>query len=434
MQVGFAMDVDVTTVMAIVRCVVKNSLLPYENKGFFLDRADEFLYSRPVLARSTIPWKETVLMQQKTLVKIVAAVFAAAAFAAPALAADTIKIGLAGPHTGDLAPYGLPSKDAAEMVVAEVNAKGGINGKKVELMVADDQCKPEIATNVATKLVSEGVNIVIGHVCSGATKAALGIYKDAKIIAISPSATNPPLTKSGEYPNFYRTIAPDDEQAKLAASFVVEKLGAKKVAVLHDKGDYGKGFADFAKEAIEKGGKAKVVMYEGIQPGAMDYSAVIQKLNKEKADAIIFGGYHPEASKLLSQMNKKRIKLPFVGPDGIKGDGFLKIAGKDAEGVYATGPMDVTKYPLNAKARADFKAKHGKEPGTFFDQAYAATLAVMNAVKVAGGTDYEAVGKALKSSEVETTVGKIKFDAKGDAEGVGFAVYQVKNGAFGEVK
>ena len=373
-------------------------------------------------------------MQQKTLVKIVAAVFAAAAFAAPALAADTIKIGLAGPHTGDLAPYGLPSKDAAEMVVAEVNAKGGINGKKVELMVADDQCKPEIATNVATKLVSEGVNIVIGHVCSGATKAALGIYKDAKIIAISPSATNPPLTKSGEYPNFYRTIAPDDEQAKLAASFVVEKLGAKKVAVLHDKGDYGKGFADFSKEAIEKGGKAKVVMYEGIQPGAMDYSAVIQKLNKEKADAIIFGGYHPEASKLLSQMNKKRIKMPFVGPDGIKGDGFLKIAGKDAEGVYATGPMDVTKYPLNAKARADFKAKYGKEPGTFFDQAYAATLAVMNAVKVAGGTDYEAVGKALKSSEVETTVGKIKFDAKGDAEGVGFAVYQVKNGAFGEVK
>ena len=355
-------------------------------------------------------------------------------FAYPALAADTIKIGLAGPHSGDLAAYGIPSKEAAEMAVADINAKGGINGKQIELIMGDDQCKPELATNVATKLISEGVKIVIGHVCSGATKAAMGIYKGGNVVVISPSATNPPLTKSGEYPNFYRTIAPDDEQAKLAASFVVEKLGAKKVAVLHDKGDYGKGFADFAKEAIEKGGKAKVVMYEGIQPGAMDYSAVIQKLNKEKADAIIFGGYHPEASKLLSQMNKKRIKLPFVGPDGIKGDGFLKIAGKDAEGVYATGPMDVTKYPLNAKARADFKAKHGKEPGTFFDQAYAATLAVMNAVKVAGGTDYEAVGKALKSSEVETTVGKIKFDAKGDAEGVGFAVYQVKNGAFGEVK
>lgn len=373
-------------------------------------------------------------MQESNLVKLAAAAFVAAALSAPVLAADTIKIGVAGPHTGDLAPYGLPSKDAAEMVVADVNAKGGINGKKVELMIADDQCKPEIATNVATKLVSEGVNLVLGHVCSGATKAALGIYKGAKIITISPSATNPPLTKSGEYPNFYRTIAPDDDQAMLAASFATDKLNAKKVAILHDKGDYGKGFADFAKEAIEKGGKAKVVMYEGIQPGAMDYSAVIQKLRKEGADVLIFGGYHPEASKLLSLMNKRKINVPFIGPDGIKGDGFLKIAGKDAEGVYATGPMDVSKYPLNAKAREEYKAKYGKEPGTFFDQAYAAMLAALNAVKVAGSTDYEALGKALKSSQVETTVGKIKFDAKGDAEGVGFAVYQVKNGAFAEVK
>ena len=373
-------------------------------------------------------------MKKMTLAKILAMAFVSAAFAVPGVAAETIKIGVAGPHTGDLAPYGLPSRDAAEMVAAEVNAKGGINGKKVELMVSDDQCKPEVATNVATKLVSEGVNIVIGHVCSGATKAALGIYKDAKIIVISPSATNPPLTKSGEYPNFYRTIAPDDEQAKLAASFVVDKLGAKRIAVLHDKGDYGKGFADFAKEAIEKGGKAQVVMYEGIQPGAMDYSAVIQKLAREKADAVVFGGYHPEASKLLALMKKKRIKLPFIGPDGIKGDGFLKIAGKDAEGVYATGPMDVAKFPLNAKARADYRAKYGKEPGTFFDQAYAAMLAAVNAIKVAHSTDYDALGKALKSSPVETTVGKIKFDAKGDAEGVGFAVYQVRNGVFTEVK
>ena len=359
---------------------------------------------------------------------------AASLCASPALAADTIKLGVAGPHTGDLAPYGLPTKDAAEMIVAEINAKGGVNGKQVELMVVDDQCKPEIATNVATKLVSQGVNIVIGHVCSGATKAALGIYKDAKVIAISPSATNPPLTKSGEYPNFYRTIAADDEQGKIAAAFVTGKLGAKKVAVIHDKGDYGKGFADFSKEAVEKEGKAKVVMYEGIQPGAMDYSAVIQKIRKEGAEAVIFGGYHPEASKLLAQMNKKQIKVAFIGPDGIKGDGFLKIAGKDGEGVYATGPMDVSQYALNTKARSDYKAKYGKEPGTFFDQGYAAILTALNAVKVANGTNYDALAKALKSSPVETPVGKIKFDARGDAEGVGFSVYQVKNGAFVEVK
>ena len=163
-------------------------------------------------------------------------------------------------------------------------------------------------------------------------------------------------------------------QALLAVSFATDTLKAKKIAIIHDKGDYGKGFADFSKEAIEKGGKAKVVMYEGIQPGAMDYSAVIQKLRSEGADTLIFGSYHPEASKLLSQMNKKKIKVAFVGPDGIKGDGFLKIAGKDAEGIYATGPKDVSKLPLNTKAREDYKTKYNKEPDTFFDQAYSCLL------------------------------------------------------------
>ena len=373
-------------------------------------------------------------MQKSTLIKFITAAFVATAFSAPAFSADTIKIGVAGPHTGDLAPYGLPTKEAVEMLVTEANAKGGINGKKIELMIVDDQCKPELATNVAAKLVSEGVNIIIGHVCSGATKAAMATYKDAKIIAISPSATNPPLTKSGEYPNFYRTIAADDDQALLAANFATDTLKAKKIAIIHDKGDYGKGFADFSKEAIEKGGIAKVVMYEGIQPGAMDYSAVVQKIRAEGADTVIFGGYHPEASKLLSLLSKKKIKVSFIGPDGIKGDGFLKIAGKDSEGVYATGPKDVSKLPLNTKAHNDYKAKFGKEPGTFFDQAYAATLAALNAVKVAGGTDYDALAKALKSSSIDTTIGTIKFDAKGDAVGAGFSVYQVKNGAFVEIK
>lgn len=354
-------------------------------------------------------------------------------FAAPAIAAETIKIGVAGPHTGDLAPYGIPTKQAAEMVAAEVNASGGVLGMQIELLPMDDQCKPEIATNVATKLVSQGVDVVVGHVCSGATKAAMGIYKEAGVIAVSPSATNPPLTQSGDYPNFYRTIAPDDEQGKLAANFATQKLAAKKIAVIHDKGDYGKGFADFAKQFIEAGGNAEVVMYEGITPGAMDYSAVVQKLRRTKADAVIFGGYHPEASKLISQMNKKRVKAAFIGPDGVKGVGFLEIAGKDAEGIYATGPMDVSKFDLNKKAHEAFVKTYGKEPGTFFDQGYAAAQAVVNAIKVAGNTDYAALEKALKNSYVETTVGKIKFDDKGDAVGVGFSVYQVQDGQFVEL-
>lgn len=373
-------------------------------------------------------------MRQRTIMRFVIAALLSVVVPATGFAAGTIKIGVAGPYTGDLAAYGIPTREAAEMIATQVNAAGGVLGMQIKLLPLDDQCKPEIATNVATKLVSEGVNLVIGHVCSGATKAALGIYKEANIITISPSATNPPLTKSGEYPNFYRTIAPDDDQGRIATDFVTRKLGAKKIAILHDKGDYGKGFADFSRQFIEAGGMAEVVLFEGITPGAMDYSAVVQKIRRDGADAVIFGGYHPEASKLVSQMNKKRMKIPFVGPDGVMGDGFLDIAGADAEGVYATGPMDVSAYAANQKARADYTGKYGKEPGTFFDQGYAAMQAVLNAIKVSGGTEYAGLEKALKSSYVDTAVGKIRFDAKGDAEGVGFSVFQVQGGKFVELK
>jgi branched-chain amino acid transport system substrate-binding protein len=355
----------------------------------------------------------------------------------PALAAaakEPIVIGVAGSHSGDLAPYGLPTKEAVELLAADLNAKGGVLGRPVKLLLLDDQCKPEIATNVATAVVSQGARAVIGHICSGATKAALGIYKEAQIVVISPSATNPELTQGGDYPNFYRTIAPDDKQGQLAAGFVVTKLSARKIALIHDKGDYGKGFADAAKAALEKGGAARVVLYEGITPGALDYSAVIQKVRREGADAVIYGGYHPEASKLIAQMKKKRVDIPFIGPDGLMGSGLLTIAGDSAEGVYATGPMDVGKYPLNRQVRDSYVKKYGREPGMFFDQGAAAWQALVAAIEKAGGTDYAALGKALKGNIVETSVGRIRFDARGDAEGVGFAVYQVNNGSFVEVK
>jgi branched-chain amino acid transport system substrate-binding protein len=348
--------------------------------------------------------------------------------------ADTIKLGVAGPHSGDLASYGIPTIKAAELVVKDINAKGGINGKQVELLIEDDVCKPEIATNTATKLVSDGVDVVLGHICSGATKAALPIYKDAGIVVMSPSATNPALTQSGDYPNFYRTIASDDAQAIKEVEFALDTLGLKKIAVIHDKGDYGKGLAEFAKAFIEKSPKGEVVLYEGVTPGAVDYSAVVQKIKRSKADAVIFGGYHPEASKIVTQMRKKRIKIPFISDDGVKDDTFIKVAGKYAEGVYATGPQDNSKNPLSSAAIAAHKAAYKEDPGAFYENAYAAALALLNAIDQAGSTDYEAIRSALQKHKTATPVGNINFDARGDAIGVGFAMYQVKDGAYVEVK
>lgn len=347
---------------------------------------------------------------------------------------ETIKIGVAGSHTGDLASYGLPTVKAAELVVEMYNANGGILGKQVELVIEDDVCKPEVATNTAAKLVGEGVVAVIGHICSGATKAALGIYKDENIITISPSATNPPLTKSGDYPNFFRTIAPDDAQALVEVQFAVDVLGLKKIAVLHDKGDYGKGFAEFCKTMLEEKSGVEIVLFEGIQVGAVDYSAIINKIAASGAEGLIFGGYHPEASKLISQMKKKKMDIAFLSDDGVKDDTFIKVAAEYSEGVYATGPVDTTSNPMAIKASEDHQAKYGEEPGAFFLNAYAATIAILNAIEKAGSTDYDAVSSALKSEYVDTPLGKISFDKAGDAIGVGFAMYQVQNGVYVELK
>lgn len=349
-------------------------------------------------------------------------------------AAEPIVIGLAGAHTGDLAAYGVATKEVVEMLAADLNAKGGVLGRPVKLVVLDDQCKPEVAANVAASMIAQGARAVIGHTCSGPTKAALPIYKQAKIVVISSSSTVPALTRSGDYPNFFRTIASDDLQGEMAAALTLGKLGARKIALLHDKGDYGKGLVDAARQAIVAGGQGEVVLYEGITPGALDYSAVVQKLRHVGAEALIFGGYHPEASKLVAQMKKKRVEIPFVGADGIMGPGFIAIAGSNAEGVYTTGPMDVSKYPLNLQVRAAYRQKSGREPGTFFDQGAAAWQALIAAITKAGSIDAEPLSRALRSNPADTSLGRIKFDARGDAEGVGFAVYQVRGGKFTEVR
>jgi branched-chain amino acid transport system substrate-binding protein len=361
-----------------------------------------------------------------------AVVMAAVIFPGVGRAAEPIRIGVAGAHSEKLASYGIPTVRAAELVVREVNAAGGLLGREVKLLVEDDVCKPEVAVNTAAKLVSDKVDAVIGHICSGATRAALGTYKDAGIIAISPSATNPPLTQSGSYPNFYRTIASDDAQARLEVDFALDVLKVRKIAVIHDKGDYGKGLAEFARKFLEESGRAEVVLYEGVTPGAVDYSAVVQKIRRKKAEAVIFGGYHPEASTIVRQMRKKRMDTIFISDDGVKDDTFIKVAGKYAEGVYATGPKDVSSNPLAKKAVEDHRRDFGEDPGAFYLNAYAAVLALLNAMEKAGSTDYEAVSGALKKEYVATPLGDISFDGRGDAIGVGFSMYQVRDGVYVE--
>ncbi len=372
-------------------------------------------------------------ISRKLLLALLVLAGVALIFAGCARDEQEIAIGVAGAHSGDLASYGIPSVNAAQLVVDMWNENGGVMGRQVRLIVEDDVCQPEIAVNTAAKLVGDGVVGVVGHICSGATRAALGTYVESEIPVISPSATSPSLTQDGQHPNFFRTIASDDAQARLQVDFVINELGLSRVAVLHDQGDYGRGLAEFARDFINEESGIEVVMFDGVTPGAVDYSAVINRVAQSGAEVIIYGGYHPEASRLVGQMRDRGMETLFVSGDGVMDDTFIRVAGEAAEGVYATSPMDTSTNPIAVDAAERHRARYGDEPGAFFLNAYAATQALLNAINVAESTAFADVTAALRNNSVETPLGPISFDERGDATGVGFSMYQVQNGRYVEL-
>ncbi len=349
---------------------------------------------------------------------------------APKAQTEMIKMGVAGVHSGKLAALGIPAKHAADLAIREINSKGGIFSRQVEMIVADDKCEPEAAAAAATRLVEKGVIMVLGHICSGATKAALEVYTPANVIVMSPSSTNPALTYSGAYPTFFRTISPDDAQAKIQVNFVLETLKLSNIAVLHGQDDYGKGLADFAAKFLEQSGKAKIVLHEGITPGAEDYADVLGKIEAAGAEVIMYGGYHPTASRLVTQMRERNMNAVFISGDGVKDKAFIKGAGKHANGVYATAPRDTSATPMAIKAIRAHRQTYKTDPGTFFLNAYAGALAIFNAIKRSGSLESNSIRRFLRSSHVETPLGTITFDRNGDISGYGFSLFQVKNGNF----
>lgn len=349
-------------------------------------------------------------------------------------AADTLKIGVAGPHSGELATYGIPTLRAAEMAIRDANEKGGILGKKLVPVVEDDLCLPEAAAAAAARLVRENVPMVLGHICSGATKAALEIYRNANVIVMSPSATYPALTQSGRYPNFFRTADSIEAQARLAVDFALDTPGIKKIAVLYDEGDYGKGQAAFIHGFAGKDVRADIVFSEGITTGAVHYAEVVRRIQESGADAVIFSGDHPEAAKIVTEMRKEKITTDFIADDGVKAETFIQMAGKYAEGVYVIGSKDVSRNRLAVAADRAYRKGYGADPGVFFLHAYTGAIALLNAIEKSGASGYAALKNALHTEPVETPFGRIRFDDKGDAVGMGFSVYQVQQGAFVEIR
>ncbi|CAB3626899.1 branched-chain amino acid ABC transporter substrate-binding protein [Achromobacter pestifer] len=357
------------------------------------------------------------------LTPVIAALGVAAGltFAAGAQA-QTIKIGVVGPTTGAVTQYGDMVREGVDTAVERINAAGGVNGKKLETVVIDDGCEPKQGPVAANRVVNSKIGFVVGHVCSGATIAAADIYNNEGVVMVTPSATAPAVTDGKNYEFIFRTIGRDDQQGPAAAKFVLEKIKPKKAAVLHDKQSYGQGIATAVKNDLEKGG-VPVAVFEGINAGDSDYSAVITKLKSQGVDFVYYGGYHPEMGLLLRQAAEQGVKAKWMGPEGVGNPDINAIAGDAVEGMLLTLPADFTQNAANADIVKSFEAKKRNAGGAFQMTAYTATQVIADGIKGAGSDDPTKVAKYLHANSFDTPIGKVSWNKQGDLTNFSFDVF-----------
>lgn len=346
----------------------------------------------------------------------------AMAIAGSALAADTIKIGIPQPMTGPATQYGDQIQAGALTAIEAINEAGGVKGKKLEPLLIDDGCEPKQAVPAANRVINSGAKFAVAHACSGTTVPAVNVYEQEGIVAITPGATSPLVTDTIKPHYFFRTIGRDDQQGPFAADYIVKHLKPKSVAILHDKQTYGSGVATQVRDNLTKGG-ANVAMYEGINVGDSDYSAVITKLKGLNPDLIYFGGYHAELGLLLRQAREQGLKTQFMGPEGVANKDLVAIAGPAVEGLLVTLPSDFTKLPGNEKVLEHFKKAKRSPDGAFTLTAYAAVQILADSIN-AVGEDPAKVADYMHSHPFNTAIGKVEYDAKGDLKEFEFAVFK----------
>ena len=344
--------------------------------------------------------------------------------------AAVIKIGAAGQLTGPEAVFGADMLNAVKLAVEEWNAKGGVLGKKIELMPGDDQAEPRQAVAVANKFVADGVVGVVGHFNSSCSIPASEVYHKAGIPQISHASTNPKLTDQG-FANVFRVCGRDDQQGKAAGDFAVQKLKARKVAIIHDKTTYGQGFAEEFKKSLGSG--VEVVAFEGITKGEKDYSPVVTKIKSANPDLIFFGGIYTEGGLLVKQYKAVGGTAPFIGGDGIMSEEMIKIGGPATEGTYATFGPD-TKEVASAKGFNEAYRKKYGEPGVYSVYAYDAANILLQSIQKAGSTEGAKLVAAVKGIDYNGALGHIQFDAKGDVKESPYVVWKVEGGKFKQVK
>ena len=349
----------------------------------------------------------------------------AALMASAGFANAQIKLGVAGPITGPNAAFGAQLKNGVEQAVEDINAAGGILGQKITVSIGDDVSDPKQGVSVANKFVGDGVKFVVGHFNSGVTIPASEVYQENGMIVVTPSASNPKLTERNMWIVF-RTCGRDDQQGAVAAEYIVTKLTGKKVAVVHDKTTYGQGLADETKKAMNAK-NVKEVLYEGINTGEKDFSALVSKIKASGAEIVYWGGLHTEGGLIVRQMRDQGVNAVMMSGDGITSDEFAAIGGPGVAGTLMTFPPDPRNRPEAKAVVAKFEAKKFN-PEAYTLYSYAAVEIIKQAAEQAKSLDPKKVAEVMHSGKAfKTVIGDIAYDKKGDITRPDYTMYTWKS-------
>src|SRR5271154_5400292 len=353
------------------------------------------------------------------------------AFSLIGVARADVLIGVAGPITGANASFGAQLTQGVNQAAEDMNKQGGILGQKIVVEPGDDVSDPKQGVSVANKFVGDGVHFLVGHFNSGVTIPASEVYADNNVLFITPSATNPKVTDRKLWDAF-RTCGRDDQQGKLGADLALGKLKEKKIAIIHDKTPYGKGLADAAKGFMNAGGKTEV-LYEGVNVGEKDYSAVVSKIKASGADYLMWGGLHTEGGLIVRQMRDQGMTTVMISGDGITDNEFASIGGPGVEGTLMSFGPEPRNNPAAKEIVAAFKAK-GFEPEGYTLYSYAAMQIMKEAAEKAKSLDPKKMAEYMHSGATfKTVIGDISYDKKGDRTNVDYVWYVWKKAPDGKL-
>ena len=352
------------------------------------------------------------------------------AIAGSTFSQDTIKIGEFGSLTGDNASFGTSQNNGVQMALEEINAAGGVLGKKIDLTVEDNETKQGETTTIVRKLISQDhVVAIIGEVASSKSLEAAPICQASKIPQIATAATNPRVTQTGDY--IFRVCFTDDFQAVVIARFVLEKLKLNKIAFMTDvKQDYSVGLTNIAKDYLTKNG-ATIVKEQSYSSGDKDFRAQLTDIKAAAPDVIIITGYYPEAALIAKQARQFDIKATLVGGDGWDGSSLIPVGGKAIEGAYFSNHFSVEDTsPIVQTFVQKYKQKYNAVPDAFAALGYDAMKLLADAITRAGAADPEKIRAAIQDTKNFPGVsGKITIGKDRNAQ-KSAVIITIKDGAY----